>query len=312
MSSGSRVGRDAVATKGWIGAHRWLILRRLSQFGLLGLFLAGPWFGIYIVTGNLASSLTLDTLPLTDPYVLLQSLVARHWPEMTAIIGALIVIAFYLIVGGRAYCSWVCPVNVVTDTAAWLRRRLGLRGGNVRAAGTLRYWMLAMTLVMGAIFGMILWEFINPVSILHRGIIFGMGAGWTIIVAIFFYDLFVEPHGWCGHFCPVGAFYSLVGKGSIVRVSAVKRDACNNCMDCFAVCPEPQVIPPALRGAKKGVGPVIMNSECTNCGRCIDVCAPNVFRFSTRFNNTLPEAEHHEPAGNSFDPRLSTTQHHER
>jgi ferredoxin-type protein NapG len=37
--------------------------------------------------------------------------------------GCAIVVVFYALVGGRVFCSWVCPVNVVTDAAAWLRRR---------------------------------------------------------------------------------------------------------------------------------------------------------------------------------------------
>jgi ferredoxin-type protein NapH len=66
-------------------------------------------------------------------------------------------------------------------------------------------------------------------------------------------------------------------------------------MDCFEVCPEPQVIRPALKGAAKdgkaGVGPVILSSACTNCGRCIDVCSKDVFRFGSRFNNAIPVSE---------------------
>ena len=267
---------------GWLAANRYLLLRRLSQLAILMLFLAGPWFGVWLVKGNLASSLTLDTLPLTDPHVLLQSLMAGHLPEVTAIIGVVIVVAFYLLVGGRVYCSWVCPVNVVTDTAAWLRRKLGIKGGS-GLSNKLRFWVLGMTLVMSALFGVIIWEFVNPVSMLHRGIIFGIGAAWVLIVGIFFYDLFVARHGWCGHLCPVGAFYSIIGRASVVKVSAPRREQCDDCMDCFAVCPEPKVITPALRGAAKGIAPLIADSQCTNCGRCIDVCDKDVFQFGTRF-----------------------------
>ena len=53
-------------------------------------------------------------------------------------------------------------------------------------------------------------------------------------------------------------------------------------MDCFAVCPEPQVIKPALKGAKQNLGPAILSPNCTNCGRCIDVCSKSVFRFGLR------------------------------
>ncbi|HLO78959.1 MAG TPA: 4Fe-4S dicluster domain-containing protein, partial [Magnetospirillum sp.] len=121
----------------------------------------------------------------------------------------------------------------------------------------------------------------------HRGLvtgaILGGGASLTAAAAVLLFDLGVAARGWCGHLCPVGAFYGLIGRASVVRVRADNRAACNNCMKCFAVCPERQVIAPALRGADKGVGPVIVSGDCTNCGRCIDVCSEHVFRFGTRF-----------------------------
>ena len=277
-------GAETVRAKGWLGAHKWLLLRRLSQFGILALFLTGPLFGLWIVKGNLASSLTLDVLPLTDPFVLLQQLAARHWPETVAITGALIVFVFYLAVGGRAYCSWVCPVNIVTDAADWLRRRLRIKGG-VHVSRSARYWLLASILVVSLVSGTIAWELVNPVSVVFRGLVFGMGLGWAMVAAIFLLDFLVGRRLWCGHLCPVGAFYGLIGHASAVRVSASGRDNCDDCMDCFAVCPEQQVIRPALKGADKGLGPVILSGQCTNCGRCIDVCARDVFRITTRFDN---------------------------
>lgn len=282
----SRNRSDALAAKGWFGANKWLLARRASQLLILALFLLGPLAGIWIVKGNLSYSLTLDTLPLADPFVLLQSLATGHVPEKMALVGVAIVAAFYFLVGGRVYCSWVCPVNMVTDSAAWLRQRLGIKGG-ARIARSTRYWMLAMTLLLATATGAIAWELVNPVSMLHRGLIFGFGAAWAVVLAVFLFDLFVASRGWCAHVCPMGAFYSLLGKRSVVRVSAAKRDACNDCMDCYAVCPEPQVIPPALKGAGKGAGPVILSASCTNCGRCIDVCSKDVFKFGTRFNNRI-------------------------
>ena len=278
-----KIGAEAVARKGWFAAHRWLILRRLSQFSILALFLSGPWFGLWIVKGNLSYSYTLDLLPLTDPYVLLQSLLAGHVPERLAIVGALIVAVIYLLIGGRAYCSWVCPVNLVTDAAAWLRSRLGIKGG-AHLSRQARYWVLGMTLILALASGTIAWELVNPVSMLHRGLIFGFGAAWMVILAVFLFDVFVMNRGWCGHLCPVGAFYSVLGRWSPLRVTALRREKCNDCMDCFAVCPEHHVIKPALKGAVQGFGPVILSPNCTNCGRCIDVCSEDVFEFGSRFN----------------------------
>ena len=172
----TRIGADAIAAKGWLRAHQWLLLRRISQIGILALFLLGPWFGVWIVKGNLTSSLTLNRLPLTDSFVLLQTVFAGHLPLTTALTGAVVVLAFYL----------------------------------------------------------------------------------------------------------------LVGRYSPLRIGATNRAECNDCMDCFAVCPEPQVIGPALKGSAKNLGPLILSPNCTNCGRCIDVCSKDVFRWSTRYNNSFP------------------------
>ena len=132
MSTTSRLGKKAVASKGWWLANRWLVLRRLSQVSILLLFLLGPWAGIWIIKGNLSSSLLLDTVPMTDPMLFLQLLAAGFWGVASAaVLGAAIVLVFYMLVGGRVFCSWVCPVNLVTDFAFWLRRKLGFKGGLV-------------------------------------------------------------------------------------------------------------------------------------------------------------------------------------
>lgn len=286
--SNKPIGADAVEVKGWLGAHKWLLARRVSQVAILALFLLGPLAGVWLVKGNLSYSLTLGTLPLADPFMLLQSLFTGHVPEKLALIGVAIVAAFYLIIGGRVYCSWVCPVNMVTDLAAGLRGRLGIKGG-ARVSRNTRYWMLGMVLLLAAVTGTMAWELINPVSMLHRGLIFGFGMAWAVVLAVFLFDLFVTSRGWCAHVCPMGAFYGLLGSRSVLRVSATQRAACNDCMDCYKVCPEPQVIPAALKGAGKGIGPVILSPSCTNCGRCIDVCSKDVFNFGTRFNNPVED-----------------------
>lgn len=284
MSQLTMPGADRIAERGWLKANEWLLLRRASQLSILGIFLLGPLAGIWIVKGNLASSLTMNFLPLTDPYVLLQSLFAGHVMQSTAITGALIVVAFYFLIGGRVYCSWVCPVNIVTDTASWLRRKLTIKGQGVRFGAHTGNWIFAMTLIMAFISGSIVWELVNPVSMVYRGILFGMGSAWIMLIAIFLFDLFVSRRGWCTHLCPVGVFYGLLGSHSILRVTAKNREKCNDCMDCFAVCPEPQVIKPALKKLTEDLSPLIQSGRCTNCARCIDVCNQNVFSFTSRIN----------------------------
>src|SRR6266498_3635372 len=152
----ARGRRSGVRKRGFLAAHKWLLLRRAAQFGILGLFLLGPLTGVWIVKGNLSSSMTFSVLPLTDPFVLAQSLAAGALPYRTALIGAVVVVAFYAVAGGRSFCAWVCPVNIVTDAAAWLRARLGIRNARAPSPAT-RYWLLGGTLVAAAATGTLAW-----------------------------------------------------------------------------------------------------------------------------------------------------------
>jgi ferredoxin-type protein NapH len=180
-------------------------------------------------------------------------------------------------------------VNLVTHAAEWLRGTLNIKAGTHFSNKT-RNWLLGATLVVAAVSGSLAWELVNPVSMVDRGLVFGMGLAWGVLAAVFLLDLFVGRRAWCGHLCPVGAFYGLVGEAALLRVGAVRRERCDDCLDCFAVCPEHQVIRPALKGADKGQGPVILSGHCTNCGRCIDVCGRDVFAFTTRFSNNNRQA----------------------
>jgi ferredoxin-type protein NapH len=165
-----------------------------------------------------------------------------------------------------------------------------------RPQRALRGWLLAMTLLVSAMTGGIVWELVNPVTMVQRGLVFGMGFAWAIVAAVFLFDLVVSRRGWCGHLCPVGAFYGLLGKRAVVRIAAHQREACTDCGDCFAVCPEPQVITPALRGTGSATR-LVLDSDCTNCGRCIDVCADDVFKFSLRptYSGDRPVERHETP-----------------
>lgn len=288
---------EATEKKGSWKAHRFLILRRFAQIFFLALFLTGPLFGLWITKGTLASSMTLGVLPLTDPFVLLQSLAARHWPEGLGLIGAGIVLVSYLLLGGRSYCAWVCPVNPVADLAITLRRRLGITH-TAKIRPEMRKYLALAVIATSAATGIVAWELVNPVTAFHRALVFGTWFGFASVAAIFIFDLLVAKHGWCGHLCPVGVAYGTIGRAALLRVSAANRAACDDCMDCFAVCPEPHVISPALRGEKTGASPVILAADCTLCGACIDVCPENVFHFTHRLDHrvTSPPPTPVEPA----------------
>ena len=259
--------------------YRYLILRRLTQIGILVLFFGANAFGWKILEGNLTSSLFLGVIPMSDPFAVLQMVVAGAVVATDLLIGVGVVALFYFIIGGRAFCSWVCPINMVTDSANYLRRVFDIDRAQIMKqpiSRNARYWILGMSLVVSAFMGIAAFEFISPISMLHRGIVFGMGFGWAAIAMIFLFDLFVLKNGWCGHVCPLGGFYSLLGKFSFIRVHHLEEN-CTLCMKCKVVCPEKQV----LHMIGKESLPVL-SGECTNCARCIEVCDDDALKFSIR------------------------------
>ncbi|HCE3432006.1 TPA: quinol dehydrogenase ferredoxin subunit NapH [Vibrio parahaemolyticus] len=270
-------GKEAVEKLGWWRAHRFLILRRLCQLTIIALFMAGPTLGA--LTGNLSSSMLLDTVPLSDPLIVLQALATGHIPEFNALLGVVIVVVFYAILAPRAFCAWVCPLNIVTDLAAWLRRKFNIKA-SYRWSPAIRYWLIPVLMLGSALSGAILWTWLDPVAALHRGLVFGMGAGWVLIALVFVLDLLLVEHGWCGHLCPLGATYGVIGRKSLLRVTAVRREDCTKCMDCFYVCPEPEVLRQPLKEGDRRV----MDQNCISCGRCLDVCPEHVFEFKNRLN----------------------------
>ncbi len=106
--------------------YRYLLARRATQLGLLFLYFGANVYGWHILEGTFGSSKLFGVVPLADPYMFLQVLASGFVVGVDVIIGVLIITLFYAVVGGRAFCSWVCPINLVTDFANWLRRVLKL------------------------------------------------------------------------------------------------------------------------------------------------------------------------------------------
>jgi ferredoxin-type protein NapH len=266
---------------GKLRVWRYIIYRRIVQLGILLLFFGSAHWGWEIagqaiLQGNLSASKFLGILPMADPFAVIQIFLTGHMLQPEVIAGAAIVLYFYTMVGGRVWCSWVCPVNMVTDLSSWLRRRLNITD-SFHLPRSIRYSVLALSLVLSIITGVAAFEWISPISMFHRELIFGIGMGWMAVLGIFLFDLFILRHGWCGHLCPLGAFYALPGRMAPVRIR-FDAPTCTHCGECAKVCPEPQV----LNLKKAAEACFIASGECTNCGRCITVCPEDTLHFDLR------------------------------
>lgn len=249
--------------------RRWLMTRRIVQLAIVLAFVVElPTLG-RIAAGNLSSSVWFDSLQLTDPFILLQSVLAGVTPAVPALLGAAIVAGFYAFFGGRIYCSWVCPINMLTDAAHWLRQRLKIKG-NMTLSRELRKGILLLSLVLSLLGGTLAWESVNPITLFQRELMWTSFAGSALLASLFLFDLLISRRGWCGHLCPVGAFYGQLGRYGRLRVTASNREACagSTCSACVKVCPEPHVLAPVVSGQAVAV----TSADCTRCGACLDRC----------------------------------------
>lgn len=265
---------------------RYLILRRTVQIGLLILFFGTVRMGWEVagqplLSGNLSASELLGVIPMADPFAVLQQLLTWHALDSEVLIGAAIILGMYGLLGGRTFCSWVCPVNLITDAAGWLRARLRV-ADFLCVSCNIRYWALTVALVLSSLLGVAAFEWVSPISMLHRELIYGVGMGLTAIAGIFLLDFLVIKHGWCGHLCPLGAFYGLIGKVALLRVH-FDDPTCSHCGECARVCPEPQVLN-LKKAAARGM---VAFGECTNCARCIPVCPENSLKFGLRLRASV-------------------------
>ncbi len=256
--------------------YRYYLARRALQVLVLGTYFLANLYGWSVVSGNLSSSVIFGFIPLSDPFATLQMFFAGAVVSADILLGVLVVLFFYGVIGGRFFCSWVCPVNIITETAAAIRRKFGFQNQEsaLSFSRNIRYWVIAITFILSFVFSLGAFEMISPIGIAHRGIIFGFGFGWFFLVAIFLFDLFSQKYGWCGHICPLGGFNAAIGKYSLIKV-VHDVDKCVHSMECFRVCPEAEVL--EMVGKKSYI---ITGAACIKCARCIEVCESGAFQVS--------------------------------
>ncbi len=262
---------------------KYTVLRRLVQILILALFILGNNFafkaasenGFFskILKGNLSSSSLFEKIGLSDPFAVLQMLLASLSLGSSAIFGALVVSAFYALVAPRAYCSWVCPINLLTDLAAWLRKRLGVRTKILNVSRKARYVLAVLALVCSGAFGIAAFENVNFISLFARAVISLSASAFAIALLIVLFEIFAGERMICSRLCPLGGFWAALSFFSVIRVRH-EVSKCTMCGKCKAVCPEVQVL--KMIGRENGR----VSSECISCGRCIDVCDDDALNFS--------------------------------
>lgn len=267
--------------------HKWTFTRRIVQWAIIALFLS-PLFLVQIESdnfffGSLASSSFLG-ITLTDPFAALQVFLASREISFVYGGGALIIFLFYLIVRGRVFCSWVCPLNTLLEMTDKIRKFVRLPDKPLNRHSK-KYYALAV-LVLSFLIGVPIFEIFSPIGFTMRNLLFTYGIGIWFIVAIILFDLLVSKRGWCRYVCPLGGFYQYIGKAGLFQVK-FNHDACVGCTTCRSVCfADPEILEPSINRESQ----YVKAGDCSLCGACVDHCPFDALTIQVK---EMPNVKNH-------------------
>lgn len=247
---------------------------------------------IQILEGTLNGSRLLG-FHLIDVYSTMQLYIATYKLPVNMLIGTVTMIIFYMIVGGRTYCAWVCPYGIISEIGEKFHDTLINKGiiKEHKFDHRVRHFFWAIFLVLSAFSGYLVFETFNVVGILSRMIAYGWSLAFIWVLVIFLFEVFVSRRAWCTYVCPIGTTYGYIGKVSALRVEW--NDNCDSCMVCHDVCFEPQVLEITKKKYKEQVQEkdiktqYITGADCTLCGRCVDVCHVDALNFDFRLKSLV-------------------------
>lgn len=259
--------------------RKWTLTRRLVQWSIILLFVS-PLFLVKIESdnfffGSLASSSILG-ITLTDPFAALQVLFASREISFAYLGGALIIFVFYLVVRGRVFCSWVCPLNTILELTDKIRKYIKLPDLQLNR-NQKKYYALA-TIFLSFFIGVPIFEIFSPIGFTMRNLLFTYGVGIWLLVAIILFDLLIAKRGWCRYLCPLGGFYQSIGKFGLFQVK-FNHDACVGCTTCRSVCfADPDILEPSINRETM----FVKAGDCSLCGACVDNCPFNALEITLR------------------------------
>src|SRR5690606_12908718 len=121
-------------------------------------------------------------------------------------------------------------------------------------------------LLLSFILGVPIFEIFSPIGNTMRSLIFTMGIGIWIIIAIILFDLIISKRGWCRYLCPLGGLYQSIGKFGLFSVK-FDHSLCTGCDKCRSVCfSDPEILDLGINRDEIYVS----DSDCSLCGKCVD------------------------------------------
>lgn len=249
-----------------------------AGWGLAGVFggdgteAATPADGFFF--GTLSSS-SVGGVVLLDPLAVLEMIAAVRAVSAAWLVGMLPVVAIYGILCGRAFCGWVCPVNLLGEAVDWLRRLLKVPDAGFSVPRRTKVAVALAAVVLSGLLSVPIFELFSPIGAVNKGLAVGAFAGVATLLAVLVCDLVGPRRLWCRSLCPLGGCYEVLGRVGQLVV-AVDHDSCIHCGRCERACLcDPVILGPALGGQS----PIVSAGDCMACGACVDVCPVDALHF---------------------------------
>ena len=263
-------------------------------------------FALNFGTGTL-SAIGWTNVSLICPLGALTTMLAEKMAQPRAIVSLAVVLAIILVTG-RLFCGWVCPVPLVKrlprlfkskkklaeeekddPTAIRIgsthpcskgkRHACGTCDGcaDVRAKVDSRHFVLGGAVLSAVIFGFPVFCLICPIGLIFAFVfmimaLFGSGdVTWGLIAVpvLLALELLVFRK-WCSHICPMSALMSLLAKAKS-PVLKVEVDAAKCIETDGGSCGRCQAVcPERIDPRHPELGASF--SECVKCGACVEAC----------------------------------------
>ena len=247
--------------------------RAFAAFLVILVFTLAPLFGVLYGT---TSALNIGGFTMISPleWVLLN--LGAGTIMMELLVPGLVVV-FVIILFGRFFCGWICPVGIILDQYHRLTPKKNSKTLGALWKNREKYIILLAVLAASLLFGFTAPYLYSPPGIVYRTITYYalrgiIGVDLAILMLIFTLDFLVSPYGrtWCNTLCPLGTMISILSVVNLVKPK-VDKDKCTACLGCERICP---MRIPLTRAGRRAM------MACNKCFKCWEKCPPGAIKIS--------------------------------